>query len=211
MTFWLGWGKVVKDKITKTFLKQNYLNRKETNLQSVQGLVDFKNNIVAKREAFVDIVGAGNTNIPNLKYLKQKDTFGLMRIWISNIEQGKWEIEWIKKPTLWNDRENAIKTLHINSTYLNNGNLELTTNSGFQEWNNFRVPNYATSQQINNEHFKNNDKLVFVYFYVVLVPKLGGRVIKLSQPLASKFDRTNFEFIIPVNMIEQTILEKEEV
>lgn len=200
MTFWLGWGKAVKEKITKTFLKQNYLNKQETGLQSVRGLVDFQQNIVAKREAFVDIVGAGDTNVPNLRYLKQKDTLGILRLWISDVNAGQWKIEWVKKPSNWNDNENAIRTLHINTTYLNNGNLEFTTNTGFQEWSNFRIPNYATSSQINNEHFKDQSKLIFVYFYVVLVDKLGGRTLKISQPLASKYDRTNFEFIIPVNM-----------
>lgn len=205
MVFWLGWTKKLKEAVSEKFVKKNYLNKvQREELQTVQSLVDFHNNIVAKREAFVDIVGSGDTNIPNLAYLKQKDTFGMIRIWIANIDQGKWQIEWIKKPSKWNDNENAIRTLHINTTYLNNGNLDFTTNAGFQEWNNFRIPNYATTNQINNVHFKDNTKLVFVYFYVVLAEKLGGRTLKVSQPLASKYDRTNWEFIIPVNMVSTT-------
>lgn len=59
--FWFGLGKKIKNIFTKKEADQLYLSKTDTNLQNVQGLVDFYGNIVAKRNGYVDNV---DTNAP---------------------------------------------------------------------------------------------------------------------------------------------------
>lgn len=68
--FWFGLGKKIKNIFTKKEADQLYLSKTDTNLQNVQGFVDFYGNIVAKRNGYVDNV---DTNAPtsmiNMDYL----------------------------------------------------------------------------------------------------------------------------------------------
>lgn len=207
MVFWLGWTKKLKEAVSEKFVKKNYLNKvQREELQTVQSLVDFHNNIVAKREAFVDVVGNGDTNIPNLRYLKQKDTFGIIRFWLSDINSGRWRIDWIKKPSYWMDNWIVANVIHINTTYIENNIIKFCANPNgretysFQEHLNLTLPNTAISNQFNNDIFKDQRKPVFIYLYLVLNEKLGGRTLKVSVPCFSGYDKTNWEITIPVNM-----------
>lgn len=198
--FWLGWGKIVKEKISKKFIRDNYLNTKEQGLQIVNSLVDFKSNVVAKNELFVDRVGVGNTNVPNISYIKQQDTLGVFRIFINDFNAGRWNIEWIKKPSLWNDNDIAIDEIHINTTRANNNFVEFNDTNGFQGWNNVKIPATATSNQLNNEHFKDINKETFWYVFMRLNAKLGGRVLKRVIPTSFRFEKQYLEMEFSVNL-----------
>ena len=68
--FWFGWAKKLKNIFTKQQADQYYLQKNSNQLQQVSGLVDFKSNIVCKRNGYVDNV---DTNAPtsmiNKRYL----------------------------------------------------------------------------------------------------------------------------------------------
>ena len=68
--FWFGWGKKVKNALTKKQADTLYLQKNSNQLQQVSGLVDFTNKIVCKRNGYVDNV---DTNAPtsmiNKRYL----------------------------------------------------------------------------------------------------------------------------------------------
>lgn len=66
--FWFGLGKKIKNVFTKKEADQLYLSKTDTNLQIVQGAVDFYGNIVAKRNGYVDYV---DTNAPTSMINKQ--------------------------------------------------------------------------------------------------------------------------------------------
>lgn len=198
--FWLGWGKKLKETVSKTFIRNNYLNKVETTLQSVNSKVDFHDNIVAKREAFVDIVGNGNTNIPNLIYLKQQDTLGAFRLYIKDFNAGRWEIEWIKKPPLWNEVDVAIDEIHINTTRLENNVITFNDTNQFQGWNNVRIPSTAQTNQLNNVHFKDINKPTFMYVFMRLNAKLGGRILKRVIPTSFGFEKQFLEMEFVVNL-----------
>lgn len=66
--FWFGLGKKIKNIFTKKEADQLYLSKTDTNLQIVQGAVDFYSNIVAKRNGYVDYV---DTNAPTSMINKQ--------------------------------------------------------------------------------------------------------------------------------------------
>lgn len=66
--FWFGLGKKIKNIFTKKEADQLYLSKTDTNLQIVQGAVDFYGNIVAKRNGYVDYV---DTNAPTSMINKQ--------------------------------------------------------------------------------------------------------------------------------------------
>lgn len=68
--FWFGWTKKLKNIFTKKEADTLYLQKNSNQLQTVSGLVDFHNNIVCKRNGYVDNV---DTNAPtsmiNKRYL----------------------------------------------------------------------------------------------------------------------------------------------
>ena len=68
--FWFGWAKKLKNIFTKKEADQYYLQKNSNQLQQVNGLVDFHNNIVCKQNGYVDNV---DTNAPtsmiNKRYL----------------------------------------------------------------------------------------------------------------------------------------------
>ena len=59
--FWFGWAKKLKNVFTKQQADQYYLQKNSNQLQNVNGLVDFYNNIVCKQNGYVDNV---DTNAP---------------------------------------------------------------------------------------------------------------------------------------------------
>ena len=59
--FWFGWTKKLKNIFTKKEADSLYLQKGQTGLQEVNSLVDFRNNIVCKRNGYVDYV---DTNAP---------------------------------------------------------------------------------------------------------------------------------------------------
>lgn len=69
--FWFGWAKKLKNVFTKKEADQLYLQKNSNQLQNVNGLVDFYNNIVCKQNGYVDNV---DTNAPtsmiNKRYLE---------------------------------------------------------------------------------------------------------------------------------------------
>ena len=71
--FWFGWAKKLKNIFTKQQADQYYLQKNSNQLQQVNGLVDFHNNIVCKQNGYVDNV---DTNAPtsmiNKRYLEQQ-------------------------------------------------------------------------------------------------------------------------------------------
>ena len=68
--FWFGWAKKLKNVFTKQQADTYYLQKNSNQLQQVSGFVDFQNNIVCKRNGYVDNV---DTNAPtsmiNKRYL----------------------------------------------------------------------------------------------------------------------------------------------
>ena len=68
--FWFGWAKKLKNVFTKKEADTLYLQKNSNQLQQVSGLVDFTNNIICKRNGYVDYV---DTNAPtsmiNKRYL----------------------------------------------------------------------------------------------------------------------------------------------
>ena len=68
--FWFGWAKKLKNVFTKKEADTYYLQKNSNQLQNVNGLVDFYNNIVCKQNGYVDNV---DTNAPtsmiNKRYL----------------------------------------------------------------------------------------------------------------------------------------------
>ena len=73
--FWFGWAKKLKNIFTKQQADQYYLQKNSNQLQQVNGLVDFYNNVVFKRNGYVDYVDTNsNTAIPNKKYLDDQIT-----------------------------------------------------------------------------------------------------------------------------------------
>lgn len=207
MVFWLGWGKKIKDSVDKLFVKQNYLSKTDTPLQTINSKIDFRDNGVFKKELFVDVVGAGRTNVPNMEWIRANDTLGVFRIYISNYNEGRFNLEWIKKPSLWNNNDIAIEELHLNTTYteVNRGdNVRLTTSQGFQGWNNVRVPGTAQSNQLNNATFKDNIKNTKVYWFMRLHPRLGGRTLKLNTQASFTFEKQYLEWTVVVNYTPPT-------
>ena len=71
--FWFGWAKKLKNIFTKQQADQYYLQKNSNQLQQVNGLVDFHNNIVCKQNGYVDNV---DTNAPtsmiNKRYLEEQ-------------------------------------------------------------------------------------------------------------------------------------------
>ena len=69
--FWFGWAKKLQNVFTKKEADTYYLQKNSNQLQTVSGLVDFHNNVVCKRNGYVDYV---DTNAPtsmiNKKYLE---------------------------------------------------------------------------------------------------------------------------------------------
>lgn len=197
--FWFGLKTKIKNAISKKYVDDNFLSKTNPNLQTVASKVDFNDNIVAKREAFVDIVGNGGTNIPNLNYIKAKDTLGMFRVFIKDYNRGRWDVEWIKKPTNWNDSDIAIDEIHISTSRIENNNLVFNS-GGFQGWNNVRIPATAETAQLNNEHFKNNTKPCIWYIYIRLNQKLGGRTIKKSCFASFGYEKQHLEMEFSVNL-----------
>ena len=73
--FWFGWAKKLKNIFTKKEADNLYLQKNSNQLQQVSGLVDFKNNIVCKRNGYVDYVDTnGPTSMINKKYLEDQLT-----------------------------------------------------------------------------------------------------------------------------------------
>ena len=73
--FWFGWAKKLKNVFTKKEADQYYLQKNSNQLQQVSGLVDFTNNIVCKRNGYVDYVDTnGPTSMINKKYLEDQLT-----------------------------------------------------------------------------------------------------------------------------------------
>ena len=73
--FWFGWTKKLKNIFTKKEADQYYLQKNSNQLQQVSGLVDFTNNIVCKRNGYVDYVDTnGPTSMINKKYLEDQLT-----------------------------------------------------------------------------------------------------------------------------------------
>ena len=71
--FWFRWTKKLKNKYNKKEADQYYLQKNSNQLQQVNGLVDFHNNIVCKQNGYVDNV---DTNAPtsmiNKRYLEEQ-------------------------------------------------------------------------------------------------------------------------------------------
>lgn len=73
--FWFGWAKKLKNVFTKKEADTLYLQKNSNQLQRVSGLVDFTNNIVCKRNGYVDYVDTnGPTSMINKKYLEDQLT-----------------------------------------------------------------------------------------------------------------------------------------
>ena len=73
--FWFGWTKKLKNIFTKKEADTLYLQKNSNQLQQVSGLVDFTNNIVCKRNGYVDYVDTnGPTSMINKKYLEDQLT-----------------------------------------------------------------------------------------------------------------------------------------
>lgn len=71
--FWFGWAKKLKNIFTKQQADQYYLQKNSNQLQTVSGLVDFQNNIVCKRNGYVDYVDTnGPTSMINKRYLEEQ-------------------------------------------------------------------------------------------------------------------------------------------
>ena len=71
--FWFGWAKKLKNIFTKQQADQYYLQKNSNQLQRVSGLVDFTNNIVCKRNGYVDYVDTnGPTSMINKRYLEEQ-------------------------------------------------------------------------------------------------------------------------------------------
>lgn len=71
--FWFGWAKKLKNVFTKKEADQLYLQKNSNQLQQVNGLVDFQNNIVCKRNGYVDYVDTnGPTSMINKRYLEEQ-------------------------------------------------------------------------------------------------------------------------------------------
>ena len=71
--FWFGWAKKLKNIFTKQQADQYYLQKNSNQLQQVSGLVDFTNNIVCKRNGYVDYVDTnGPTSMINKRYLEEQ-------------------------------------------------------------------------------------------------------------------------------------------
>ena len=71
--FWFGWAKKLKNIFTKKEADTYYLQKNSNQLQQVNGLVDFKNNIVCKRNGYVDYVDTnGPTSMINKRYLEEQ-------------------------------------------------------------------------------------------------------------------------------------------
>ena len=73
--FWFGWAKKLKNVFTKQQADTYYLQKNSNQLQKVSGLVDFTNNIVCKRNGYVDYVDTnGPTSMINKRYLEEQLT-----------------------------------------------------------------------------------------------------------------------------------------
>lgn len=71
--FWFGWAKKLKNIFTKQQADTYYLQKNSNQLQQVNGLVDFHNNIVCKRNGYVDYVDTnGPTSMINKRYLEEQ-------------------------------------------------------------------------------------------------------------------------------------------
>ena len=71
--FWFGWAKKLKNVFTKKEADGLYLQKNSNQLQQVSGLVDFTNNIVCKRNGYVDYVDTnGPTSMINKRYLEEQ-------------------------------------------------------------------------------------------------------------------------------------------
>ena len=71
--FWFGWAKKLKNIFTKQQADQYYLQKDSSQLQNVNGLVDFYNNIVCKQNGYVDNVDTnGPTSMINKRYLEEQ-------------------------------------------------------------------------------------------------------------------------------------------
>ena len=71
--FWFGWAKKLKNIFTKQQADTYYLQKNSNQLQQVSGLVDFTNNIVCKRNGYVDYVDTnGPTSMINKRYLEEQ-------------------------------------------------------------------------------------------------------------------------------------------
>ena len=71
--FWFGWAKKLKNIFTKQQADQYYLQKNSNQLQNVNGLVDFYNNVVCKRNGYVDNVDTnGPTSMINKRYLEEQ-------------------------------------------------------------------------------------------------------------------------------------------
>ena len=73
--FWFGWTKKLKNIFTKKEADSLYLQKNSNQLQNVNGLVDFHNNIVCKKNGYVDYVDTNTqTSMINKKYLEDQIT-----------------------------------------------------------------------------------------------------------------------------------------
>lgn len=71
--FWFGWAKKLKNIFTKQQADTYYLQKNSNQLQQVNGLVDFRSNIVCKRNGYVDHVDLnGPTSMINKRYLEEQ-------------------------------------------------------------------------------------------------------------------------------------------
>lgn len=71
--FWFGWAKKLKNIFTKQQADTYYLQKNSSQLQQVNGLVDFHNNIVCKQNGYVDYVDTnGPTSMINKRYLEEQ-------------------------------------------------------------------------------------------------------------------------------------------
>ena len=73
--FWFGWAKKLKNVFTKKEADSLYLQKNSNQLQNVNGLVDFYNNVVCKRNGYVDNVDTqAPTSMINKRYLEAQLT-----------------------------------------------------------------------------------------------------------------------------------------
>ena len=71
--FWFGWAKKLKNVFTKKEADSLYLQKNSNQLQNVNGLVDFYNNVVCKQNGYVDNVDTnGPTSMINKRYLEEQ-------------------------------------------------------------------------------------------------------------------------------------------
>ena len=71
--FWFGWTKKLKNIFTKKEADALYLQKNSNQLQQVNGLVDFHNNVVCKQNGYVDNVDTnGPTSMINKRYLEEQ-------------------------------------------------------------------------------------------------------------------------------------------